>query len=366
MPARRVIAAALATALASFTTVASATDGAFYGLLRSRDLTPFGFLRLDMRPAHAVQIEPGTWALETQLDYQNTWALSPEVETYLNRLAAQGRRELGIEDLHEIQALPGENYLVDIESALLDITLHYKIATNWTGYVTASAVSYGGGLLDGVIEEFHDTFGFASFGRPAVSRNDTNLIYDLQGFQLAFFEPPTDGGWTDPTIGLRYTGLTLPEPWKMSIEAAAKVPVGEDDFLLSTGRTDYGMQISLQRLGHRHAFYIDAAGVYYAGAGQPLPQESKIVPTLILGYEMQLTANTNLNAQAYYSESVYSRETTNLKELLIDKYQLSVGLRHRRGPVLITFGFTENLQNLNNTPDIGLQLGFAYIPHRRQ
>src|SRR5262245_65768646 len=39
--------------------------GQFYGLLRSRDLSPFGFLRLDMRPAHAVAIDPGTWAIET-------------------------------------------------------------------------------------------------------------------------------------------------------------------------------------------------------------------------------------------------------------------------------------------------------------
>ena len=31
-----------------------ATENGYYGLLRARDLTPFGFLRLDMRPAHAV------------------------------------------------------------------------------------------------------------------------------------------------------------------------------------------------------------------------------------------------------------------------------------------------------------------------
>ena len=37
---------------------ANAEEGAFYGPLRSRDLSPFGFLRLDMRPAHAVSIEP--------------------------------------------------------------------------------------------------------------------------------------------------------------------------------------------------------------------------------------------------------------------------------------------------------------------
>ena len=38
--------------------------------------------------------------------------------------------------------------------------------------------------------------------------------------------------------------------------------------------------------------------------------------------------------------------------------------RHRSNNMLFTFGITENLQNINNTPDIGFQLGFAYLPKR--
>src|SRR5262245_61231019 len=90
---------------------AYAEDSAqFYGLLRSRDLSPFGFLRLDMRPAHAVTIEPGSWAVETELAYQNTWALSPEVEQYLKDLEPSGRRKIGPAEVAAIEALPGENY----------------------------------------------------------------------------------------------------------------------------------------------------------------------------------------------------------------------------------------------------------------
>jgi hypothetical protein len=62
---------------------------------------------------------------------------------------------------------------------------------------------------------------------------------------------------------------------------------------------------------------------------------------------------------------VYSRDQTDLDELLGTKYQYSIGFRHRRDNMLITFGFTENVQNVNNTPDVGLQLGFAWVPHRR-
>lgn len=268
--ARRILTVLMGAALAMNASTSSAADGAFYGLLRSRDLTPFGFLRLDMRPAHAVAVEPGCWALETELGYQNTWALSPEVERYLNGLEPQGRRDLGPADFAAIQALPGENYLVDVESAALDVTLHYKFSTNWTGYFTASAVSYQGGFLDSTIWQFHDTFGFETFGRPPVTRNDLNVLFDLKSAQSAFFDSPTEGGVSDPTIGVRYVGVSLPQPWKLSLEAAVKVPIAGHRSLISTGRTDYGVQASLQRFGNRHALYFDTAAVYYAGTSEPV------------------------------------------------------------------------------------------------
>jgi hypothetical protein len=348
--------------LVSAMPAANAEDGQLYGLLRSRDLTPFGFLRLDMRPAHAVSIRPGSWAIETEVGYQNTWALSPEVEKYLTALESRGRRDLGAEELQAIRDLPGENYLVDMELALLDVTFHYKFSEVWTAYLIASGVSYQGGFLDGVIEEFHDTFGFSSFGRPAVTRNQVNLIYDLKSARYASLGNPTDGGALDPTIGLRHTGWTLPGKWHLATEVAIKVPVAGRRDLLSTGRTDYGMQVSLQRKGQHHAFYIDAAAVYYDGATHPVPQDPQVIPTLIFGYERMLTSRTNVNLQGYISPSVYSHEETDLDELLGEKYQVSLGLRHRRNNVLVTFGITENLQNINNTPDIGFQLGIAWVP----
>ena len=194
--------AALSLACASLAH-AQEDNGQFYGLLRSRDLSPFGFLRLDMRPAHAVAIEPGSWAIETELGYQNTWALSPEVEDYLVSLEPTGRRKIGPAEVQAIEDLPGENYLLDLETALFDVTFHYKLSRNWTAYAIASAITYQGGFLDSTIESFHDAFGFSSFGRPAVERNQAALVYDLKGAHVVFLEKPTDGGFLDPTIGAR-------------------------------------------------------------------------------------------------------------------------------------------------------------------
>jgi len=362
MKAARVCRRLIASLLCLTTNVHA--EGGFYGMLRSRDLTPFGFLRLDMRPAHAVAIEPGSIAFEAELGYQNTWALSPNVEKYLNGLESSGapRRDIGPADVDAIRNLPGENYLLDLESATLDLAMHYKISSRWSAYAIATAVSYHGGFMDSGIETFHQTFGFSTFGRHAVARNETNLVYDLKGAQVVLLDAPETSGFMDPTFGLRYTGFKLPGRWQMSMEAAVKVPLDGERLLLSTGRTDYGLQASVRHLGNHNALHVDLAAVYYAGARVPAPHEAQIVPTIVVGWERKLTARTNANLQAYASRSVYRREQTDLRELLSDKYQLSLGFRHRFDCCLASFAVTENLQNLNNTPDIGFQLGFAWVP----
>jgi hypothetical protein len=339
---------------------AAAEAPIFHGLLRGRDLTPFGYLRLDMRPGFSTSQAPHTWEFETDLAYQNTWAMSPEVERYLDSLPS--RRELGPDELQAIRDLPGENYLLDLESSQFDLTTNYQISDEWGAYLILSGVSFGGGFLDGTIEDFHQLIGAPRFGRTAASRNDTNLIFDLKSSQYTAFEAPGRGGLLDPVFGVRYTRAFENTHWKMSLESAIKVPLAHSAATLSTGRTDVGVQMSLRRYGMKQAFYVNASAVYYAGMRSFVPEPAQVIPTLVLGYERRMTPRTNLVLQGYLSRSVYHREQTDLNELLGKKYQLSAGIHHRRSSQLITFALTENLQNINNTPDIGMQLGWSINP----
>ena len=331
-----------------------------YGLLRVRDLTPFGFLRLDMRPAHAISGPPGNWGVEVNLGHQNTWALSRNVQSYLKSLP--GRREIGPGEIQAIRNLPGEGYLVDLELGLLDITLHRKLTEKWGVYAVLSAVSYNGGFMDGGIEWFHDAAGMNNVGRPAVARNDVNVLLDLKTNQLYRTDLP-GGGLLDPTLGVRYTANRSGAPWNLVVEGALKVPIdGERDFL-STGNVDFGLQVTLQRFLQRHAFYGSLAAVYTrASSVTPTTYSAQVVPTAILGYEYRWTERTNLNAQLYASPSVYTHKDTDLQELLDPKYQVSVGLRYRIGASVLTFAVTENLVNYRNSPDVGFHIGWAYSP----
>lgn len=360
MPVRGAFLTAFLVAAAAFVPPLSAAESDYLGLLRARDLTTFGFLRLDMRPAHAIHSAPGTWAIEAELAHQNTWALSSGARDYLDSL--EGRRALGPDEVADILALPGENYVFDMELAELDVTLHYKFTEHWGGYLVLSGVNYSGGFLDRSIESFHDTFGFDNNGRPAVERNSVNLIADLNNADLAVFDAPTDGGLLDPTIGVRYSSPQQMKGWNFVLEAAAKLALQGEEQFLSTGKSDYGVQATLQRFGDHDAWYVSASAVYYDGRSSITPTDPQVVPTLVLGYERKLSDKTHLVLQAYVSDSIYSKEDTQLSELLDTKLQLSLGFYRRMGRGVLSFAITENLQNFNNTPDVGLQLGWAYSP----
>jgi hypothetical protein len=332
----------------------------FFGPLRVRDLTPFGYLRLDMRPTFAHELAPGTWAFETEIAYQNTWALSQPVRRYLSRLP--GRRTLGAVELADIRALPGENFLVDLELTQLDFTLHRQFNDDWGGFFIASAAAYGAGFLDGTIEQFHSTFAMSDVGRPAVGRGQINIIFDLRSLQYAELNARSRSGMLDPTIGVRYSGVQLPEPWMLALEGAAKIPLAGKRAWLSSGHLDAGLQATIMRRGTRHMLYASLSAVHHAGSSGPLQSAEGAVPTLVLALDSHLTRRTHSIVQLYASPSLYDEADTASDELRATKYQLSVGLRHQRARHVFSFAVTENLGYMNNTPDVGMQLGWVYRP----
>lgn len=332
------------------------------GLLRARDLTPFGLLRLDMLPAHTADAEAGRWTFEIQFAYQNTFILSDNVRSYLEQREV-GRAPIRPEDAAAILAFPDDAYYIDGEVGLVDFILQRRLNEYWSAYLTIPYIHYGEGAFDSIIESFHDTFGFSQQGRDLVARNRFQFLYKLGDIQLAQLERQRNGGFGDPVLGLRYS---LPEPrfgWDVVLELAAKIAVDGERFLLSTGENDFGLQATLQRrLGKsgRHAVYVAGSAVYYAGGPEVPADDTQIIPTLILGYSLGLTQRTSVILQGYASRSVIRH--TSIEELADNKYQLSLGLQSRGRNVLWSFAVTENISNFSNTPDVGVQLGVAYMP----
>jgi uncharacterized protein DUF3187 len=336
----------------------AATD--LIGPLRLRDTTPFNILRLDMLPAHAVRGGRGSWAIEADLSYTNTFVMSDNVRSYLEARSG-GRRPLDAADVAALENLGADAYYVDGEFGVLDLTFHYALSSRTSAYSTLPLYSFGGGFLDGTIEGFHGLIGNGTDGRDLVERNRFQAVMSLEELHAAFLEAPIDGGVGDPVLGLRHSWLFGPR-WALVADGAVKLAVRGEQTLLSTGANDYGLQASLQGKFKRQGAYFSAAFVRTDGRVLGVRLGSRTVPTLTAAWEVGLTSHTSAIVQAYASQSAL-RDTT-LDEIKTNKYEMSVGLRSHRGHFVYGVAVIENIASFENTPDVGLSLTLAWLSLR--
>jgi hypothetical protein len=333
------------------------------GPLRIRDLTPFGIQRLDFLPAHALQQQDHTWTVEVNLSYQNTFVLSDNVAEYLKAKSLDGGRvSFTPDDAAILFAGDEDAYLLDGELGLYDLTGTYRFDRHWSAYATLPVFSFGDGIFDEFIESFHERFGFDTANRELVVQDDLSVMSRLGDRRLAVFEPPDDG-IGDPVFGGRYALFDEPSKWNLIGEAAIKVAFRDTDFFHSSGRSDYGVQVSLERFFRRQAFYLTFSEVYFSGFGprtlNPPPVVRHWISTLILAYERRFMGPVNGIFQLYRSPSTVGG--TSIEGVKQTKYQLSGGLQWQRKGWVYRLGVTENLRNFENTPDVGATISVARI-----
>lgn len=331
------------------------------GPLRIRDMTPFNLLRLDMLPAHAVAAGRGSWAIEADVSYSNTFVMSDNVRRYLEGRGG-GRRRLTQADTDAILGMGEDAYYVDGEFGLLDLTFHYRVAPRSSVYVTLSAYNFTGGIFDGTIENFHDTFGLDNGGRDLAARDAFQVVSSLQGVDLALLGPPVDNGLGDPVFGFRHARPLGGSRFGIVLDAEAKPALRGERLLLSTGTDDYGLQVSLQGKFRRQAIYLSTSFVSTDGRVLGVKLERQVIPTFTAAYEVGVTSRTNAIVQVYASQSTVQDST--IDEIKANKYQMSLGARSRRGHLVYGFAVTENLKNFENTPDVGVSLTVAWLSLR--
>jgi hypothetical protein len=364
--ARRIIASVLVAGVVAIAASAESdtaeSEWLHLGPLRIRDLTPFGIQRLDFLPAHALQQKPQTWTLEVNLSYQNTFVLSDSVVEYFESKSQGERQRFTPEDAAALLDADEEAYLIDGELGLFDLTATYRFDRHWSAYATIPVLSFADGTFDELIESFHDQFGFDTNHRELLEQDDLTILSRLGERRLAVLEPPDDG-IGDPVFGGRYALFGEPRKWNLIAEAAIKVAYRDDEFFLSSGRSDYGVQLSLQRFFRKQALYLTVSEVYFSGfdpsAIDPTPLIRNWISTVVVGYERKFFGPVNGIFQLYSSPSTV--EGTELEELTAQKYQLSGGLQWHHRSWVYRLAVTENLRNFENTPDVGATLSVARV-----
>lgn len=317
---------------------------------QARDLSAFNILRLEMPDAGAFVAPRERWAIDTQVGYQNTWAMSPNIQDYFETRNA--RRRLDAADIAAIRALPFEKFLVDLEMAVVDVSVHRRLTDRWSAFATLGLVSYDGGFMDGPIERFHSALGFREYVRTAVPRNRFTVLTELKDSHSLVQSAPS-GGLLDPVLGLRYRDGTL------VVDGAVKVPVQGTRRFVSTGKADFGLQATLRGARGPHSGFVSVSGVSSGGGGIVEAHRRQFVPALTAGYEYALGQGTSAFAQGHATRYALDSSDTDIGGLRQAKVQATLGMRHRTGRSTVSLALIEGFGAYNGLPDLGLQLGWT-------
>ena len=106
-------------------------------------------------------------------------------------------------------------------------------------------VAHEGGIFDGLISDFHETFGFVANSRDDAENNNLNYRYERDGITRFSIDEPVSGfGDILLSGGLQLYRREKPAPRALALRAYLKLPVGEAKKLTGSNSTDFALSLA--------------------------------------------------------------------------------------------------------------------------
>lgn len=215
-----------------------------------------------------------------------------------------------------------------------------------------------GGIMDRVIEGFHNFMSIGNARRDEYPRNSVSFALNPHGRDGEWQIPDRDPkGWV---LGNTVVSLTaaIPQGDNQRIRASAslnvKIPNGSQTEFFGGQSVDFGMSGTVSWQTGRFALYASPGVVYYSNR-------------MVLGVELHRYHFSGLAAIEYHSPGsphAFILQTLMESSIAVDyrsfsdnTYELLFGYKRRLSEkTLMEVGFLENLFFFDNSPDFGLHL----------
>lgn len=255
-----------------------------------------------------------------------------------------------------------ESLLLDGESYRVNLILRGGLPRGFEAGLELPWLAYGGGTIDGFIEDWHRFFGLPDGGRSSAPNNRLHYGYRRNGdVKLSITDHHAGIGDLMFTGGWQCYGDAA-SPQAASLRAAVKAPTGDPAILTGSGSTDLSLWLigrSDHPLPWGHATLYGAVGGMYLSPGDVLPELQRHwaafgsvgagwSPWEIIAFSFQLDWNTPL-----YSGSSFTALSGDALGLIIGG---SVALGER---TLLELGVSEDLI-VTSWPDVTFHMGLTH------
>ena len=242
---------------------------------------------------------------------------------------------------------------IDGETYRLALRFGRGLGDRWEIGTEIPLLSHRGGVLDGFISDWHDTFGLPTLGRDRVADNQLQFLYIRDDRERVNLKSSTTG--LGDVLLFAGKGVRQTKTVDVTVRGQLKLPTGDSNRLMGSGGTDLSLSATLTRKWG--AWLVSARlGGSYLGTGDVLPQlQTNWVgfgtaflgwqPFNALAFKLQLDAQTPI-----YQDS-------NIDQLTESAFQISIGgsIKVNRFAVL-DLSVTEDEINPDVSSDVSFQL----------
>lgn len=243
--------------------------------------------------------------------------------------------------------------LIDMEMAVIGFRLVYGVTDRFNLSLDLPFVSMNNGFLDGILESYHDTFGFANYGRESRQKNE--FAYLLKKNGKDWFKAKSGGFhiadfWLSAKVPVidedRYNYLSA------SIVYRLKVPGGDYEQGFGSGRFDHGFFFLSQIRRSRFTFYLNPGFMLLS---DPKTIWADVSVNNVFGLtvcgEYALKESLSLLTQLNYYTSPL--EETGIRQLDDDSLEIAIGLNWHFSPKgKLELSFCEDLTR--SAPDFNV------------
>jgi hypothetical protein len=247
-------------------------------------------------------------------------------------------------------------FLIDGQTHRTTFILRRGLGAHAEVGIALPVTSIGGGWSDALIEGVHQELRIGSDERDALRRN-VETVYVRTPSETYLRVRGNGYALGDVALTGKYE-LTAFEDRKLSVAVtgAIELPTGAADTLDGSGSTDAGVQVVISRetpFGRLNA----SIGLIRLGANNPLGLRAQMLITDTVGLAHMVGSNSAAVAQLTVSESPFRQY--NFPEFKRRSYQLSAGMQHAFGGVVVHAAFVENLVAYENSADAAISWGVS-------
>ena len=328
-----------------------------------------GFLSLPIEAPATPEVGGGRWQVTASVSLSSFWLRSPSVSEVIE--ARRYRGPVTVEELDGISPWPGFEgiYFADMEVHRLTLDARRPFGRRLELGIKTSIVNADGGVIDPLIEGFHDFFGFRQSGRPQTLENGYALYFrrdgpDGYGERLRFVRFEQAGlGLGETVVSLKSGVGPESATWRQAVQVQLKLPTADDENFHGTGSVDTAVQYLVSRPWRRWILYGNA-GFTRLGSHDLLTLKPQNVITVAIAGERPVSPRSSIVLQLRHQQSPFRQ--LNLSILGVTATLIDIGWTRRLGSTRSGLQRSAYLSLSNNTAkygsavDISLHAGIRF------